>query len=127
MLVSPVETKSDVGELSAWLTVTLPMKIPEEAGVSVRVNVLMGCRADTTPVEKGRESLSDDARTWTEPTPVRFGSFTVTVRASLHSNSEVRSTERVAHCCPAGCPACPKRWHAGVCGGTNAPSSSGCL
>ena len=73
----------------------------------------------------GRESLSDAARTWIEPAPALFGSFTVTVTDSSQSTRFVRSTEIVAHCPPAGWPDPPKRWQAGWWAGTNCDSSTG--
>src|SRR5438552_1317332 len=125
MFWSPVVTNRVVGVLRAWLTGTDPTNSPEPAGTSERVNVLIGCRAVTTPVLKGRESLLEAASTCTVPALARLGSLTVTVSASLHSYRLVRSTDSVAHCCPAGWPARPNLWQAGVCGGRKAPSSTG--
>src|SRR2546425_12856829 len=117
MFWSPVVTNRVLGVLMAWLTGTDPTKSPEPAGTSERVNDLTGCRAVTTPVLKGRASLLEAASTCTEPggAPARFGSLTVTVSDSLHSYRLVRSTDSEAHCWPAGWPAWPNRWQAGVC------------
>src|SRR5438093_8223289 len=95
MFWSPVVTNRVVGVLRAWLTGTDPTNSPELTPTSDRVNVLTGCRAVTTPVLNGRESLFEAASTTTLPAPARFGSLTVTVSASLHSyrRSEEHTSE----------------------------------
>src|SRR5207247_616622 len=125
MVWSPVVTNRVVGVLRAGLTGTDPTNSPELTPTSDRVNDLTGCRAVTTPVLNGRESLLEAASTTTLPAPARFGSLTVTVSASLHSYRLVRSTDSVAHCWPAGWPCRPNRCQAATWGGTKAPATRG--
>ena len=116
--------KSVPGLLNWADTVIVPRKSPGATAGSWKL--LIGTLTLSTPVVIWVESLSVAACTLTNWSRGLLGSLTVTSIASSHWYSTVRSTTIVAHCWPAASPACPKRWHAGVWGGANWLSSSGC-
>ena len=75
-------TNRDPELLICEVTVIVPLNSP--GVVSVRVNDFAGITTLTRPEVTSTPSLSEAACTCTVPWRARFGSFTVTARASSH-------------------------------------------